>query len=46
MGYPVRSLIQFEEELTRYREEYREKWALVIFANPRSDSKAGKALCA
>lgn len=40
MGYPVRSLIQFEEELTRYREEYREKWALVIFANPRSDSKA------
>ena len=40
MGYPVRSLIQFEEKLTRYREEYREKWALVIFANPRSDSKA------
>lgn len=31
MGYPVRSLIQFEEELTRYREEYREKWAMVIF---------------
>ena len=40
MGYPVRSLIQFQEELTRYREEYREKWAMVIFANPRSDSKA------
>ena len=40
MGYPVRSLIQFEEELSRYREDYREKWALVIFANPRSDSRA------